>query len=280
MSIEVMSQVMLRYPAGGGERLVALALADNASSDGQRIFPSVGDLAHRAHLSRRAVQRHLTRMVASGWLVLVRATSGRPGDTNHYRISVEWLGGHECVPPAVDVCREPIGKKAKETGDILSSVQPVDKSASVPPRQMTKLVGTDDTSVTQTIKNHQNTNTPLTPLPVEIGGQLSPASEPAEQPEQPEQPEPPNNRKTGRSGKHRSRPPALPAWVIRGKRWTKSRKQIEQVGELVGIGRWDRQAYESARIRASPDECRALEFSAYEARVMLAVEQAKGGGNG
>lgn len=261
MSIEVMSQVMLRYPAGGGERLVALALADNASSDGQRIFPSVDDIAHRAFLSRRAVQRHLQRMVATGWLVLVRATSGRPGDTNHYRISAEWLAGRECVAPAASVRREPVRKAKGETGDILAPVVSVDKSAIEPPRQVTKLVVTGDTSVTQTIKNHQNTNTPLTPLPSVNCGQPTPAAQDQE------------SRTSGSAMKASGK--ALPAWVFRSKRWKGSRKQVEQVGELLGIGRWDRQAYEDARIKA-PQACTDLTFAAYEGRVLQLVSECKG----
>ena len=257
MSIEVMSQVMLRYPAGGGERLVAMALADNASSDGQRIFPSVDDIAHRAFLSRRAVQRHLQRMVTTGWLVLVRATSGRPGDTNHYRISAEWLAGHECVAPAAVVRREPVRKPKQQTGDILAPVGSVDNSASEPPRQVTKQVWTGDTSVTQTIKNHQNTNTPLTPLHAPNCGQPAPRSEH------------PNRRTSGLAVKAGA--PRLPSWVVKGKRWKTSRKQVEQVGELLGIGKWNRLAYENARQSAAPDQVASLSYPAYEVRVLQMV---------
>lgn len=265
MSIEVMSQVMLRYPAGGGERLVALALADNASVDGQRIFPSVVDIAHRAHLSPRAVQRHLTCMLATGWLILVRRASGRPGDTNHYRISPQWLVGEQCVPPDAEIRRTPLPKKPTQTGDKVSPVEPVDKSAPDEPRRVTKLVETGDTSVTQTIKNHQNTNTPLTPLHVENGGQLAPP------------PEQPDSQTAGLAVNACAA--RLPSWVFRNKRWKSSRKQVEQVGELVGIGRWDRQAYESARIRAGPAGCAGLSFQAYQDRVLQAVRSAKNSGS-
>ena len=36
MSVKVMTAVFERYPVGGGEMLLALALADHASDDGTR----------------------------------------------------------------------------------------------------------------------------------------------------------------------------------------------------------------------------------------------------
>jgi hypothetical protein len=263
MSIEVMSQVMLRYPAGGGERLVALALADNASSDGQRIFPTVDGIAHRAFLSTRSVQRHLRSMVASGWLILVRANSGRQGDTNHYRISPEWLAGGECVPPKAAVRRQPARKPKEQTGVILSPVESVDNSPQGGDGRVTPEVLTGDTGVTQTINNRQNTNTPLTPLPALVCGQLGPESGH------------PDNRTSGLAEKAGGRP--LPSWVFRSKRWKGTRERVEQVGELLGIGRWDRKAYEAAQLRA-PHACSDLTFSAYEGRVLQLVERAKGSG--
>jgi hypothetical protein len=105
MSGLVTGLVLDRYPNGGGERLVAVALADNAHRDGTRIFPSVAEVAERTKLSRRTVQLHLARMVASGWLILTKKSSGRRGDTNEYRICPGWLAGGECTPPTSPVLR-------------------------------------------------------------------------------------------------------------------------------------------------------------------------------
>jgi hypothetical protein len=105
MSGLVTGIVLDRYPHGGGERLVAVALADNAHRDGTRIFPSIAEVAERTKLSRRTVQLHIARMVASGWLILTKKSTGRRGDTNEYRISPEWLAGGECLPPAEPVLR-------------------------------------------------------------------------------------------------------------------------------------------------------------------------------
>lgn len=273
MSIDCMSAVMRRYPAGGGERLVALALADNAARDGTHIFPSVEDLAQRSFLSRRAVQRHLQRMVATGWLVVVHVTTGRRGDTNEYRISPLWLDGQACVPPDAPIDRQP-KRKPKQlalvipdggicTGANLSPVGLVDNSCDSATPQVTKQVATGDTSVTQTVMNHQYTNTPLTPLPALVCAQ--PGSESGH----------PDSRTSGLAEKAGGKP--LPSWVFRSKRWKGMRERVEQVGELLGIGRWDRKAYEAARLR-SPHACSDLTFSAYEGRVLQLVERAKGSG--
>lgn len=104
--------ILDRYPGGGGERLVAVALGDCAHRDGTRIFPSVDEVADRTHLSRRTVQMHLAKMVASGWLILVHKSTGRRGNTNEYRISPEWLAGGDCVPPCGPILRT----NAKGTG--------------------------------------------------------------------------------------------------------------------------------------------------------------------
>ena len=259
MSIEVMSQVMLRYPAGGGERLVALALADNASSDGQRIFPTVEGIARRAFLSTRSVQRHLRNMVASGWLILVRANSGRQGDTNHYRISPEWLAGGECVPPKSVPRRQPAPKEKDSTGDLVSPVKSVDNSPADSDGRVTPEVLTGDTSVTQTVSNHQNTNTPLTPLPARNCGQPRSSGRRKQ----------PDIRTSGLPGKQGAHGAGV--MLPRGSRWLRSRPKIEAVGERIGVGRWDQAGYDQARI-TSPAFAQSRSFAAYTERVRKQVE--------
>jgi hypothetical protein len=92
MSARCTAAVFDRYPAGGGEFALALALADNAHDDGGRIFPSVETMAHKSRQSVRAVQMHLRAMIASGWLLKVRDSGGR-GRPAEYRISPNWLNG-------------------------------------------------------------------------------------------------------------------------------------------------------------------------------------------
>lgn len=122
--------VLDRYPGRGGERLVAVALADNAHRDGTRIFPSIAELADRTRLSERSVQLHISRMVAAGWLILTKKSTGRRGATNEYRICPDWLAGGNCTPPAAPVLRTNAPKKAKSWGANSSPHEAVDKSHS------------------------------------------------------------------------------------------------------------------------------------------------------
>ena len=98
MSIKVMTAVFERYPNGGGEMLLALALADHASDDGSRIFPSIKALAEKTRQSERSVQYQMRRMQEMGWLILVSAGNGGRSMTSEYRISSEWLKGAEIAP--------------------------------------------------------------------------------------------------------------------------------------------------------------------------------------
>jgi len=90
-----------RYPAGGGEMLLALALADHAHDDGTHIFPSIASLATKSRQSERSVQYQLRKMEQSGWLELVNAGGGRMsgyksgGRPREYRISPRWIKGEE-----------------------------------------------------------------------------------------------------------------------------------------------------------------------------------------
>jgi len=97
MSARCTAAVFERYPVGGGEFVLALALADNAHDDGTRIFPSVETMAQKSRQSVRAVQMHLRAMIASGWLLQVRGGGGR-GRSAEYRISPNWLKGAEIAP--------------------------------------------------------------------------------------------------------------------------------------------------------------------------------------
>jgi len=94
-----------RYPNGGGEMLLALALADHAHDDGTHIFPSIARLAEKTRQSERSVQYQLRRMEQSGWLVLVnagiggrRSGFGEGGRPRQYRINPEWMKGAEIAP--------------------------------------------------------------------------------------------------------------------------------------------------------------------------------------
>lgn len=105
MSSRCTSAVFERYPVGGGEFALALALADNAHDDGTHIFPSVETMARKSRQSVRAVQMHLRRMVEVGWLQRTSAGRGGRGVATEYRINPAWLKGAEIAPfsEAVDI---------------------------------------------------------------------------------------------------------------------------------------------------------------------------------
>ncbi|MGX2089226.1 helix-turn-helix domain-containing protein [Xanthomonas campestris] len=105
MSAKVTGMVFERYPTGGGEMLLALALADHAHDDGTHIYPSIALLAAKTRQSERSVQYQLRRMEASGWLILINdGLGGRSngfkegGKTRQYRINPEWMKGADIAP--------------------------------------------------------------------------------------------------------------------------------------------------------------------------------------
>ena len=122
MSIRLMTMVFDRYPEGGSEMLLALAMVDHARDDGTSIWPSVDELARKTRQSRRTVQRQIAKMVASGWLEQVRAATGRRGLTNEYRVCAAWVAGEEL--PATGVNLTPVEDAAENpTGDRLTPHQ-------------------------------------------------------------------------------------------------------------------------------------------------------------
>ncbi len=86
-----MSLVWEHYPAGGGELLTALAYADHAHDDGTGVRPSVAYIARKTRQSERTVQRYLTQMRESGWLLTVRHGDGGRGRATEYRINPLWI---------------------------------------------------------------------------------------------------------------------------------------------------------------------------------------------
>lgn len=101
MSIYAMERVWRRYPVGGGEMLLALALADIAHDDGRLMVErSVTALATKTRQNERSVRRQLARMVETGWLEQVKAGGTARGQIAVYRISKAWLDGAELKPAA------------------------------------------------------------------------------------------------------------------------------------------------------------------------------------
>ncbi len=122
MSIRLMTMVFDRYPEGGSEMLLALAMVDHARDDGTSIWPSVDELARKTRQSRRTVQRQIAKMVSSGWLEQVRTATGRRGLTNEYRVCAAWVAGEAL--PATGANLTPVEDAAENaTGGRLAPVQ-------------------------------------------------------------------------------------------------------------------------------------------------------------
>lgn len=115
-----MGMVFDRYPAGGGEMILALKLADHAHDDGTHIFPGIASLAEKTRQSERAVQYQLRSMEKSGWLILVGQAKGGRGKSREYRINPDWINGAD-IAPIVDKEKgeeiAPIQKDAKGAND-------------------------------------------------------------------------------------------------------------------------------------------------------------------
>lgn len=273
-----MTQVFDRYPRGGSERLLALAIADAANDDGSSVFVGVELLASRSAQSVRSVQRQIGAMLADGWLILDRVSSGRRGQTTIYRISPEWIAGGDAVKPA-DVPDRRTTKSVKQfcsiggTGDNLSPV----KGSELPPSPVDKLSTTGDTqgtwgdtavSFTGDTAVSPNPSLPFITLkpplpPVDTGGCF-------EKDRKTENREKPfcETRSTGgrcetavgqKSGDASGGGETKPEW-----RWHKTRRGVERMGEKLGLGRWDEAAFHVGRGEL---------FSRYEARVRAAYER-------
>lgn len=84
MAVEVSSWVWNNSQSRKGQRLVLLAIADCARSDGANAFPSIAELARKTALSERAVQRAIRDLAELGELAVHRGTG--PNGVNRYRV--------------------------------------------------------------------------------------------------------------------------------------------------------------------------------------------------
>jgi hypothetical protein len=73
-------------------KLILIKLTDAAEHDGTRIFPSVASMARVAKCSERHAHRIVGLFRRSGLLMLVRQSSGRPGEANEYRLDMALFG--------------------------------------------------------------------------------------------------------------------------------------------------------------------------------------------
>lgn len=86
MSIRVMSWVLDESTATGNDRLVLIAIADEADDDGRNAFPSMDRIARRARINRHTAMRAIKRLEDLGELEVTRPETTGRGHHNTYRI--------------------------------------------------------------------------------------------------------------------------------------------------------------------------------------------------
>lgn len=88
-----MAMVWQRLDCTGGELILALALADIAGDDGERIYPSLAYLCSKTRQSENTVRRQLKKFRKAHWLQMKKPATGGRSLTNRYRINPEWVKG-------------------------------------------------------------------------------------------------------------------------------------------------------------------------------------------
>lgn len=88
MSIACMMHVWWNSPASGNERLILLALADEANDDGGDCHPSIRRIAAKVNCHTATVMRCIERLEGSGEIEVDRPTSYAPGRYNSYQINM------------------------------------------------------------------------------------------------------------------------------------------------------------------------------------------------
>lgn len=89
MSIRCQNWVYEYSEATGNDRLVLLAIADEADDDGTNAFPGIKRIAHKARVPERTVMRSLERLEASGYLVVHRPEQRGRGRFNSYVVAMD-----------------------------------------------------------------------------------------------------------------------------------------------------------------------------------------------
>ena len=82
-----MTWVWNHSPVAGNERLVLLAIADNAADDGTNAWPSIDTLARKTRLDKRTVRRIIVRL-EEGSHLRVDYKAG-PHGTNRYAVLMD-----------------------------------------------------------------------------------------------------------------------------------------------------------------------------------------------
>lgn len=91
MGYRIVNLVMPCRFGNSQRKLIAFKLADVASDDGTKIYPSIATTAKVAECSPKTVIRTEKEWVKLGLLILVKKGGKRPGDTNEYSYNMPML---------------------------------------------------------------------------------------------------------------------------------------------------------------------------------------------
>lgn len=115
MSVRVMSWVWEHSTAGGSERLVLLAIADNAADDGSNAWPSLHTLARKTLLDVRTVRRILRRLEAGGHLFI--GVSAGPHGANRYTVRMHQRGPATSTGSVDNAGENPVDNSSTPPGE-------------------------------------------------------------------------------------------------------------------------------------------------------------------
>lgn len=115
MSVKVSGWVWEHSKTGGGDRLLLLAIADNAGDDGDNAWPSIATLAHKTQTADRTVQRGIERLEREGCLQVHRG-AGR-GGTHRYVVLMTHHASDRCRCNDGALCATDGGEPVDESID-------------------------------------------------------------------------------------------------------------------------------------------------------------------
>lgn len=81
-----MARVFAESEASGSDRLVLLAIADEADDDGTSAYPSQDRIAAKARMSKATTQRAIGRLEEAGEIVVIRPERKGRGHFNRYEL--------------------------------------------------------------------------------------------------------------------------------------------------------------------------------------------------
>lgn len=144
MSVRAVAWVLHESPATGNDRLVLIAIADEADDAGRNAFPGIDLIAHKARVDKRTTMRALGRLEATGELLIRRPDHPGRGRFNRYVVVMgrdpDALAGElGWPPPPLDPATVAALAKRRECQNDTLGIRPIS-----PPPQPGENHGDDD----------------------------------------------------------------------------------------------------------------------------------------